>query len=309
MNTHIVTTADAGLRLDRWFKRHRADIPHSLLQKLLRKGVIRINNKKTKADYRLQESDHILLPSIEERQTKPVTRIFAITQQQRDSLLKNALLYEDENLLAINKPAGLATQGGSKIGISVDAILQDANKRNGTALCLVHRLDKDTSGVLLIAKNPQIASDLGALFKHRNVAKTYWAISTGVPRAREGRIALPLAKGRALKNASPEKMMVDEESGKPAVTEYRIIEALGDKLAWVELQPRTGRTHQLRVHMAAIGHPILGDGKYGGKKAFIQGLGNRLHLHARSIQLKGISITAPLPLHMQETWNLLGFKE
>lgn len=301
---------DDGQRIERWLKKNAPHIPYALAQKLFRKGAIKIDGKKAKPADILQAGQKIRLPQIEERVNSKEKWIQpAATREDAEKYLLNNVIYEDENLVAINKPAGLASQGGSKVKVSVDDLLPFLGE--GT-FNLVHRIDKDTSGVMLIAKGRKAAQGLGKRFKSRDVEKIYWAIVVGTPLQKEGKIAMKLAAKKS--NGKIEKAVVDEKECRPAITRYRVIETASSKLCWVELQPVTGRMHQLRVHMNEIGHPIMGDGKYGSKKAFIHGLSNLMHLHARQITLpnykgrKPLTITADLPPHMQKTFKMFGFE-
>ena len=225
--------------------------------------------------------------------------------------LKARVLHCDDQLLVIDKPAGLAVQGGSKTSRHLDGML-DALRFDGDRPRLVHRLDKDTSGVLMLARTARAATALTRAFASGQVRKLYWAVVVGVPAAAHGRIEQPLSKRFG---AIGERMTVDE-AGRPAVTDYRVIERAGRRAAWLALAPLTGRTHQLRAHCALLGTPILGDGKYGGKAAFLEneGIGERLHLHARTIRFPHptggeVTVSAPLPPHMRATWRFFGFSE
>ncbi len=316
MTEHIITSEDSGIRLDRWFKRHMPELNHGVLEKALRKGLIRLDGKKSESSFRLEEgqvlrirADSLDVPVNPRLRKKQVSA----PEPSRLQALRRAILYEDERLLVLNKPAGLAVQGGSGQKNHVDGLLAHLGNPKQGALKLVHRLDKDTSGVLLLAKGAKSASLLSALFARKEVEKIYLALVVGVPKPREGLIDLPLLKGVASVAQSREKVYVDEENGQRAVTKYRVLDALGKHLAWVELRPVTGRTHQLRAHMAAIGCPIVGDGKYGGSIAFMKDLGlpEQLHLHAQRIVLPAwggdrIDVSAPLPAHMKRSKNLLG---
>ncbi len=307
-----VAADEGGLRLDRWFRRHYPGLTHGRIERLARTGQIRLDGGRTRASVRLEAGQKVRVPpevtTPEARPPKPV----ALVSKADAAALRAAVLHRDDAVIAINKPPGLAVQGGTRTRRHLDAMLDAL--RFGAAECprLVHRLDKDTSGVLLLARSAAAAAVLTAAFRRKETVKTYWALVVGVPRPREGLIELALAKGT--RGGAREKVAADVEQGRPAATLFRVVEAAGRKAAWVELEPLTGRTHQLRVHMAAIGTPILGDGKYGGREAFIAGLGNRLHLHARTIELprlKGapLRVTAPLPEHMRETWRFFGFAE
>jgi 23S rRNA pseudouridine955/2504/2580 synthase len=225
--------------------------------------------------------------------------------------LRKAILYKDDSVIAINKPAGLAVQGGSGTDQHIDGVL-DAFAEGGERPRLVHRLDKDTSGVLLLARTTAAARKLAATFRTRAARKYYWAITVGVPDPVQGRIDLALAKQGGPRG---ERVAVDDEEGQHAITLYQVIETAHRRAAWVAMWPQTGRTHQLRVHMAHLGWPVLGDGKYAGQEAFLEGaeLPRQLHLHARRLIIphpKGrgkIDVTAPLSPHMKKTWDYFGF--
>lgn len=306
---------DHDVRLDRWFKRHYPNITQGDLQKAIRKGLVRLDGVKVKA-----AADHISKGQkleikyldLEGVNSDAPVRAAKSTELSNNQMkeTRSWVLYKDEHVIAINKPAGLAVQGGSKLSDHLDARLIALQYDKSEPPRLVHRLDKDTSGVLLLGRSAGAAGELAKAFAQKRFEKRYWALIAGVPDAYEGEISGSMMKS----NTSVEKMVVDPE-GKRAVTAYRVIEALAKKLAWVELIPITGRTHQLRVHMAEMGTPILGDGKYGGKDAFITGvnLPKQLHLHAREIVLpdwhgKMLRITAPLPPHMQKSFRELGLK-
>lgn len=321
MKEIAIAKDDDDIRLDRWFKRHYPHVSNGHLQKLLRKGAVRLDGKKVEANIRVQKGQKVRMPDglaepppdLEDE----VRRIMGGKKEinPRDAeMLQKAVIYKDEQVIALNKPAGLAVQGGSKISKSVDGLL-DALCFDGERPRLTHRLDKDTSGVLLLGRTASAAAKLAEAFRHRDVEKTYWALIVGRPHPMQGEINLPIAKlgFKSHGESELEKMGVEEE-GQHAITRYRVVEALSDRLSWVELFPLTGRTHQLRVHMAAIGHPILGDGKYGGKKAFIHGLSNALHLHARSVLIpklfkKKFAVEAPLAGEFNRTFKALGLSE
>ena len=220
------------------------------------------------------------------------------------------VIYEDPTAFVLNKPPGLATQGGTKTHQHLDRLLDGLEDDAGNRPKLGHRLDKDTSGALLVAKTARSAGHFAKSFSSRTARKVYWALIVGVPSLDEGLIDAPLAKQPG---TGGEKMHIDEENGSPARTRWRVIDRAGNRAAWVELQPLTGRTHQLRAHMAAIGHPIVGDAKYGGPEAFLTGgISRKMHLHARRIRIDGpngvIDVTADLPPHIAETLGTLGFE-
>ena len=306
-----VAAADEGMRLDRWFRRRFPHIGHGGLARLLRTGQIRLDGKRCRAGDRLGGGQTLRLPPLpeagdEERAPRPAW------SPSRDELaaLTERVLHLDAAVLALDKPPGLAVQGGTSTPRHLDAML-DGLRFGGERPRLVHRLDRDTSGVLLLARTAAAARALQRSFRERDADKLYWALAAGVPRACEGRIALPLAKrGRA----GGERVEVARGGGQGAETGWRLLDSAGRLASWLALMPLTGRSHQLRVHLAALGHPILGDGKYGGKAAFPQGapLAGRLHLHARHIRLPHpaggvLEVTAPLPDDLRTSWEVFGF--
>ncbi len=310
---------EAGLRLDRWFRRRFPELGHGRLEKLLRTGQVRVDGRRAKSGLRLGPGQTIRVPPLgvgEGRATrgKPPPRI----DPHEAAELRERVLYKDDWLIALDKPAGLAVQGGSGLSRHLDALSEALRFGAAEKPRLVHRLDKDTSGVLLLARTVAAARHLTAAFRGQGARKTYWAAVVGVPKRQKGRIDLPLAKRRA-GALGDEKAAVEKvaaaEAGQPALTLYRVIQASGKRAAWLVLRPLTGRTHQLRAHCAAIGHPILGDGKYGGQAAFLPScdLPRRLHLHARELAIPHpadgttLRVSAPLPPHMMETWAGLGF--
>jgi 23S rRNA pseudouridine955/2504/2580 synthase len=312
-----VSEDEAGMRLDRWFKAHFPQLTHIQLQKLLRSGQVRADGKRVKADFRIATGAVIRIPPMRgERKSAPKLKEVSNPEEAR-AFLRSITLYEDDDILVLNKPFGLAVQGGSGLSIHLDGMLRALTDRNGQMPRLVHRLDRDTSGAVLVAKNRRTAAALGDAFKKREPEKTYWALVYGVPRPQEGRISTFLIKEK--NEEGDDKMRIakhGEKGAQHAVTEYHVIDKAAQKLSWVELKPVTGRTHQLRIHMAHLGHPILGDPKYFDIENWELpgGMQNKLHLHARRLSFKvlsgkRISIEAPLPLHMQQSWNLLAFNQ
>jgi 23S rRNA pseudouridine955/2504/2580 synthase len=311
VETRAVAPADADLRLDRWFKRHYPQLGFGHLARLLRTGQVRVDGKRAKPGQRLAAGQQIRVPPLDAAaaaSTAPARRAPAAVADADARALQAAVIYQDDDIIAINKPSGLAVQGGSGTRRHVDGMLDALRFDAAERPRLVHRLDKDTSGVLVLARHAAMAARLASLFRGRDVAKTYWALVAGVPEDMRGEISLALAKRPG---AGGEKMVADAE-GLPATTVYEVAEAIGNRMAWLVLRPRTGRTHQLRVHCEALGTPIVGDGKYGGSAAFIDGVANRLHLHARRIAFRHpengrpVAIEAPLTGHMLETWRFLG---
>ncbi len=314
VQTLTVAEDEADIRLDRWFKRHFPAIGHGLLEKWLRAGNVRVDGKRAKSNQRLEAGQAIRVPPLPAadapaREARPTP-----VDEKTARMLQDAVLYMDDDVIALNKPPGLAVQGGTGMADKhLDAWL-DALSFGAGRPKLVHRLDKDTSGVLLLGRTANAAAKLAAAFKSRAARKCYWALVAGVPRYPQGRIDAPLAK---LPGKAGEKVAVDKEDGKHAVTYYRVVDSTLKRAAWLEMEPRTGRTHQLRAHCLLLGTPIMGDGKYGGKEALIEGTGvsRKLHLHARAVRLphprsgKVLEVLAPLPPHIKASFDFFGFHE
>lgn len=317
VRTLTVAAADDDIRLDRWFKKHFPDVNHVRLQKWLRTGQVRLDGGRAKAGARVREGQTIRVPPIgdatppiTDRPVKPAT-----VDRARVAELQARVLHRDKDVLIIDKPAGLAVQGGSGVNEHLDGYLDalrfDADERPR----LVHRLDKDTSGVMVLARNGAAARWLAEAFRRRSTRKLYWAVVVGVPQIEAGIIDAPLDKRLA---GGGERMeMVDDGEGQVAKTVYRIVARAGRVASWLAMEPLTGRTHQLRVHAAdALHTPILGDGKYGGANAYLESsdVSRKLHLHARGIRIplpaKGaIEAYAKLPAHMATTFSFFGFEE
>ena len=312
-----VVSAETGMRLDRWFRAHYPSVPHGALQKWLRTGQVRVDGGRAKANARLEAGQTVRVPPMRMANPKSRTSRPPTAQTLSDDdlrFIQDMVIYKDSRVLAINKPPGLAVQGGTKTSRHVDGLLDglkfDAKERPR----LVHRLDKDTSGVLLLARDRASASALGDELKTREARKTYWALLNGVPSPQRGEIDLPLVKKGGAQSERVHVAEENEDGARYAVTRYAVLEPAGSKLCWAALWPLTGRTHQLRAHMAAIGHPVVGDGKYGGREAHPGGeIGSNLHLHARKIEFANpsgngtLKIMAELPDHMRKTWGLFGF--
>ncbi|MBV8504886.1 MAG: RluA family pseudouridine synthase [Alphaproteobacteria bacterium] len=307
--TVTVDSSDGSLRLDRWFKRHYPGLGHGQLEKLLRTGRIRVDGKRARSSDRIAPGQVIRIPPYElalpPRPVRPQSR------PGDEAMLQSAILHRDETVIVLDKPPGLAVQGGTATERHVDGLLDGLRFGNLERPRLVHRLDKETSGILVIARTATAAAFLTRAFRQKTTRKTYWAVVVGRPKLAQGRIDLPLAK---LAGHGGERVRPDTEEGRRAVTYYQVIDSAGTQASWLALMPVTGRTHQLRVHCAAIGTPILGDAKYGETTAHLAGVpGSRmLHLHARSLSLPHplggtLEVTAPLPLHMRRTWDFFGF--
>jgi 23S rRNA pseudouridine955/2504/2580 synthase len=302
---------DGDQRFDRWFRRMFPQVTQGQLQKLLRTGQVRVDGKRVEASTRVEPGQVVRIPPLPDAPAEPLPKRVSKNDEYLIADLRKAILYKDDSVIAINKPAGLAVQGGSGTDQHVDGVL-DAFAEGGERPKLVHRLDKDTSGVLLLARTTAAARKLTATFRTRAARKYYWAVTVGVPDPVQGRIDLALAKQGGPRG---ERVAVDDEDGLHAITLYQVIETAHRRAAWVAMWPQTGRTHQLRVHMAHLGWPVLGDGKYAGQAAFLEGaeLPRQLHLHARRLILphpKGrgkIDVTAPLSPHMKKTWDYFGF--
>lgn len=306
-----VQKQDDAIRLDRWFARHYPALKNGQLQRLIRGKNIRVNQMKTAADYRLKEGDIIRIPPLTVNQKDNLPRDLSKADIE---FMQSLVIYKDESLIVLNKPAGIAVQGGSKTERHIDGMLDALRFGKDEKPHLVHRLDKDTSGVLVIGRTANDAAKLAECFKSRKAQKIYWAVVAGKPKLSSGKIDAPLAKLGNVRGG--EQMKVDYETGQRAQTLYRTIDSLSRKASWLELAPLTGRTHQLRVHCATMNTPIIGDTKYGGERATSLGLANekKMHLHARAIRMphpvKGtLCVTAELPKHIKETFEFLGFDE
>ncbi|MGL5837219.1 MAG: RluA family pseudouridine synthase [Sphingorhabdus sp.] len=306
-----VVPDDDGIRLDRWFKRHLPDASFNLVSRWARTGQLRVDGKRATPGDRVLAGQEIRVPPAEAVSAKPGRPVRKRVELSPDLIefAQGLVIHKDAAALVINKPPGLATQGGTKTESHVDGLLDALCFELETRPKLVHRLDKDTSGALLLARTARAAGHFSKAFSSRTARKVYWALIVGVPDIYDGFIDLPLAKQPG---TGGEKMHVDEKEGQAARSRYRVIERAGNRACWVELQPYTGRTHQLRVHMAAIGHPIVGDGKYGGKDAFLTGtISRKMHLHARRIRIDHpdghhVDVRADLPPHMAESFADLG---
>ncbi len=303
---------DDAVRLDRWFKRNLPEIGFATISRWARTGQIRVDGKRADPADRVSVGQVLRVPPGTAMPTVKKLRVREPLDDEQVARAEAMVITQDRAAIVLNKPPGLATQGGSGTFDHVDRLLDAFAGDDQPRPRLVHRLDKDTSGVLLIARTPGSAAFFSKRFSGRSAKKTYWALVVGVPEQYEGMIEAALAKQPG---SGGEKMHVDVENGQPAKTKYRVIDRAGNRAAWVELQPLTGRTHQLRVHMAAIGHPIVGDGKYGGQLAFLTGsVSRKMHLHARRLvidhpQGDALDVTAPLPEHFAATLEQLGFTE
>lgn len=303
---------ESGMRLDRFLLARFPALAQTHIQRIVRKGEVRVSGHRAKPSDRLEAGWGIRVPplKLDSKPERPPDE-----NSENAQFLKSLALYEDDDVLVINKPFGLAVQGGSGMTRHVDGLLESLRTRDGQKPRLVHRLDKDTAGCLVIAKSRFAASALAKSFRSRSTRKIYWAVVAGVPRVRQGRVSTYLARGESGENETRMEVARHGDDGAShALTYYAVIDQAGQKLAWMSLKPVTGRTHQLRAHAAHIGHPIIGDPKYFNVENWELpgGIQNRLHLLARRIVVphprtgKPIDVTAPLPPHMQQTFNLLG---
>ncbi|MEJ0093279.1 MAG: RluA family pseudouridine synthase [Methylocella sp.] len=336
VETFQVSEDEEGMRLDRWFKRRIPSLSLSHLNKIVRTGQVRVDGARVKTATRLAQGQSVRVPPL--KLDAPVEAAAPQISHEDQRALRDMILFEDGYLIVLNKPYGLAVQGGSGMTQHIDGMLASLPNERGDRPVLVHRLDRDTSGVLLVAKTRRIAADLGAIFRSRQAQKVYWALVEGVPKPAQGRISLYLAKGEGMGDNRPsgrdgaesratlEKMRVakhGDEDALHSVTYYTTVDTLAARLAWLSMKPITGRTHQLRAHAEAIGHSIIGDPKYGLKpkndprrndplRAIPDAVERKLHLLARRLILphpRGgtLDVTAPLPPHMQHSFDLFGF--
>jgi 23S rRNA pseudouridine955/2504/2580 synthase len=312
IRTFTVDDDDDDIRLDRWFKRHMPEVSFNIVSRWARTGQLRLDGKRAVPGDRVKGGQEIRVPPLEpstSRSVKPERKRELLTEDE-EQFVREMVIYKDPSAFVLNKPPGLATQGGTKTTQHLDRLLDGLAGDDGRPK-LVHRLDKDTSGALLVARSARAAGHFAKAFSGRTARKVYWAIVVGDVGPNEGMIDAPLAKQPG---TGGEKMHISEEHGLPAKTKWRVIDRAGNRAAWVELQPLTGRTHQLRAHMASIGHPIVGDAKYGGSEAFLTGgISRKLHLHARRIRIDApgggtIDVTADLPTHFAETLATIGFE-
>jgi 23S rRNA pseudouridine955/2504/2580 synthase len=308
-----VAEGESGMRLDRWFRLHHPQVTQGYLQKLLRTGQVRVDGARAKANVRLEAGQEVRVPPLPEAGQPPVRpRISAADRR----FLRDITLYEDDDLLILNKPSGMAVQGGSKTTRHIDGILEGLGEDRDTRPRLVHRLDRDTSGVLVIARRRSIAARMGRMFQTRSVRKIYWALVKGIPKPPQGKIDSALVKAAGPEGDRVRKARAGEQDvAQSAVTYYSVIERAGQKVAWMSLKPVTGRQHQLRAHMAILGNPILGDEKYHGDEDLPDSIQNRLHLHARRVSFPHpatgavVDVTAPLPDHMKQAFEAFGFND
>ncbi|MDH5797350.1 MAG: RluA family pseudouridine synthase [Paracoccaceae bacterium] len=331
VQTLTVGQDEADQRLDRWIRRHFPHVAQGRIEKLCRKGEIRVDGGRVKAASRVTPGQQVRIPPLPDPGDRPAVSRTKVSDADA-RMIQDAVLYRDDDIIVLNKPAGLPSQGGSGQTRHVDGLAEALKFGLEEKPRLVHRLDKDTSGILLLARTQRVASQLTAAFRARETRKIYWAAVAGVPHPAMGTIRFGLVKapGHGAKGEAEKMLCIhprdveSTEGAKRATTDYAVLTRLAGRGAWVALVPVTGRTHQLRAHMAEIGHPIIGDGKYGGSGQENLGDGwgaqlggdvsRKLHLHARSIRIvhpvtgKEMTFEAPLPEHMARTWKLFDWR-
>ncbi len=331
VQTVMVEEGEGDQRLDRWMKRRFPQVSQGMIEKMCRKGECRVDGGRVKSSTRVETGQKVRIPPLPDRPAPAITR--SRVSDKDAEMIQSCVIHRDDDVIAINKPSGLPTQGGSGQTKHVDGLAEALTFGMDEKPRLVHRLDKDTSGVLLLARNRLAAKALTASMRHRETRKIYWALVAGVPTPYLGEIKYGLVKapGRG-RGGEGEKMyavhprdMDATEGAKRAHTLYATLFRVAGRAAWVAMEPITGRTHQLRAHMAEIGHPIAGDGKYGGSGQENMGDGwgaqiggeisKKLHLHARMMRFehpttrKDVTVTAPLPDHMAHSWDTFGWTE
>ena len=321
VSLRAVSDDEADIRLDRWFRRHYPDLTQGVIQRLCRTGQIRVDGHRAEAATRLAPGQSVRVPPVPAAPPPSGQEPVQIVDPKLLAEVERMILYRDEQIVVLNKPAGIPTQGGPGIAKHIDGMLRVLATSAQDKPRLVHRLDRDTSGVLVMARSPGVAAKLAAAFRSRAVQKIYWAVVKGRPVPVSGRVELALSRGDPSFSGSRAARVTVAEPGDPdaahAITDYRTLDHAARKLAWLELAPLTGRTHQLRVHCLSLGAPILGDAAYGewretGNTALVEGLSEQLHLHARRLTFPHpsggtLTVEADLPPHMQATFRDLGF--
>lgn len=323
-----VTADEAEQRFDRFLRKRFPQLGQGRIEKMCRKGELRLDGGRVKPAARVAEGQSVRVPPLPDGPAPTPASPKGIDDDAARAI-RQAVIWKDDHIIALNKPPGLATQGGTKQTVHLVQLAEALKFDRDDAPRVVHRLDKDTSGLILLARTGRAATALSKMFQSRETLKTYWAAVAGVPRPRMATIRYGLVKagGRGAEKmfcVHPEAVKTTE-GAKRATTDYTVIESAAQRAAWVALRPITGRTHQLRAHMAEMGHPIVGDGKYGGNDLTNEGDGwgsqlggevsRKLHLHARSMALphpmnpsQKLNLVAPLPEHMDRTWSFFGWR-
>ena len=309
--TRAVTEDEADIRLDRWFRRHYPWVTQGVLQKLCRTGQVKVDGKKSETSTRLAPGQTVRIPPLPENESLPKDKPEISPGDAKD--FQKLIVYKDDLVMALNKPHGLPVQGGPGIKLHVDGMLDALRFGLEDRPRLVHRLDRDTSGLLLLARTPGAAAKLAAGFRGRHIEKTYWAVVVGLPDPADGKIDRAVARIGGARGERTAIAIQGDPKSSHAITTYKTLDVVGKRFAWLAMSPQTGRTHQLRVHAASMGTPILGDGKYGIEKSHVEGYSEALHLHARALRFPHpsgamLSLEADLPPHMRETFKALGFE-
>lgn len=315
--THQISSDEDGVRLDRWFKRHFPMLTHGRLEKLLRTGQVRVDGARAKANTRLETGQSVRVPPLGDDIATQAPKAVKPVSEADAEMIRGCVLYKDKSVIVLNKPSGLAVQGGTSTHRHLDGMLDALKFDYDERPKLVHRLDRDTSGVIVLARTTRAAAALAREFQRKDARKIYWALVVGTPSPLKGTINLALVKkeGPRAERVTPAEK--GDEDSKNAVTHYSVVTSISTKFAWVAFMPMTGRTHQIRAHAAAIGCPIVGDGKYGTYDSHPGGeIPRQLHLHARSLDIahpdgggRRLHVEAPLPPHMATSWKLLGLDE
>jgi 23S rRNA pseudouridine955/2504/2580 synthase len=314
VETVTVSAEDGEARIDRWLRRRYPQLSQGQIEKLLRTGQVRVDGARVKSSDRVASGQVVRVPPLPDAPVRPAPGALSAKDE---AYVRSLVLYKDDDVIVLNKPQGLAVQGGAKTGRHLDALLDGLKFEAEARPKLIHRLDRDTSGCLVLARNPRAAQALGAAFRDRDSEKVYWAVVLGAPRPKAGEIRGWMRKAPGAHEADRERMqkaVQTDEGAVHAITQYQVISEAAGKAAWVALRPVTGRTHQLRFHMAEIGCAIAGDRKYTCDRPTPNDLGGALLLHARAIRLphpvKGvIAVTAPLSPAMRRVFDLMGFGE
>jgi len=313
VNLISVSDDEDGMRLDRWFRAHYPNLTHGALQKLMRTGQVRLDGGRVKTNARIISGQQVRIPPLSNYDQSSRKRQVPFINPEDQTFIENLILHIDDQVIVLNKPSGLAVQGGSKTHRHIDGMLHGLTYGLPERPKLVHRLDRDTSGILLIARTSNAARALTASFKQNKASKLYWSMVEGIPKPESGTIDLPLIKQPGYDG---ERVVVDYTNGKKSQTRYRVLDHAGKKASLIAMEPLTGRTHQLRVHaISGLGMPLLGDGKYGGSQAFPEGIPVEqfLYLHARRIIIPHpngeiIDFTAPVPDHFNKLMQVFGFE-
>ncbi|PZP56985.1 MAG: RluA family pseudouridine synthase [Micavibrio aeruginosavorus] len=312
VRSYEVAADDDGQRLDRWLKKTLDRVPYALLQKMVRTGQVRVDGKRAKTDSRLVAGQTVRVPPVETKVINASSLTF-IPKENDEEFLKSITVYDDGELLVLNKPYGLPVQGGPNIKRHIDGMLGTLINLKGVRPRLVHRLDRDTSGLLVCARSLKMTQSLGKMFESQDIKKIYWALVSPVPDKDGGDINGAIIKGEGRRK---EAVVIDNQNGKPSRTSYRLLEKSDKGAASMAFWPRTGRMHQIRVHTADIlGCPIIGDEKYNGLTPIIDdtGISGRLHLHAVRKRFSHpkdgslLDLVAKLPEDLAKSWNVFGF--